>query len=117
MLVHIILCINSSSTLCHLHRANVTYWRLLKMSSNFVGKSKHPIVFGKQALIFGKHTQIFRKHLPLFRYHVLHFERAEYEQKEPRQEPVFQVLASYSTNFQLSVVYSSTAAWAAANGC
>ena len=70
------------------------------MSSNFVGKSKHPIVYGKQALIFGKHTQIFGKHLPLFRYHVLHFERAEYEQKEPRQVPVRQVLASYFANFQ-----------------
>ena len=91
---------------------------LLETTQNefpFFVKIKHPIVFGKQALIFGKHTQIFRKHLPLFRYHVLHFERAEYEQKEPRQVPVRQVLASYSTNFQLSVVYSSTAAWAAAN--
>ena len=79
------------------------------MSSNFVGKIKYPIVYGKQALIFGKH-------LPLFRHLILHFERAEYEQKEPRQEPVFQVLASYFINYQHSVVYSSTAACAAANG-
>ena len=84
------------------------------MSSNFVGKIKYPIVYGKQALIFGKHTQIFGKHLPRFRHLILHLERAEYEQKEPRQEPVFQVLASYFINYQHSVVYSSTAAWAAA---
>ena len=36
-------------------------------------------------------------------------------QKESRQVPVYQVLASYLTNYQHSVVYSSTAAWAAAN--
>ena len=105
MLVHIILCISSSSTLCQCD--------LLETTQNefpFFVKIKHPIVFGKQALIFGKH-------LPLFRYHVLHFERAEYEQKEPRQVPVHQVLASYFANFQHSVVYSSTAAWAAANRC
>ena len=37
------------------------------------------------------------------------------EQKEPRQIPVRQVLASYLTNYQHSVAYSSTAACAAAN--
>ena len=45
------------------------------MSSNFVGKIKHPIVFGKQALIFGKH-------LPLFRHLILHLERAERAEKK-----------------------------------
>ena len=35
--------------------------------------------------------------------------------KEARQVPVRQVLASYFANFQHLTVYSSTAAWAAAN--
>lgn len=38
------------------------------------------------------------------------------EQKEPRQEPVFQVLASYLTNYQHLFDYSSTAACAALFG-
>ena len=70
MLVHIILCISSSSTLCQCD--------LLETTQNefpFFVKIKHPIVFGKQALIFGKH-------LPLFRHLILHLERAERAEKK-----------------------------------